>query len=262
MRKSGWTSEAPGSHRTGPPRTVIPRLGNNPGAPFPPQAEALEEPDGLLAWGGDLSPPRLLNAYAQGIFPWYSEDDPILWWCPEQRCIMHTDSVYVSRRLGRQLGQCAWRVTADLAFTQVVSACATSRTSTWIMPEMIEAYGVLHELGHAHSIEVWDKEELIGGLYGVALGHMFFGESMYSAQSNASKVVLVELCRVLQHWGFSWMDCQVPNPHLFRMGAQRIKRDQFLDGVDSRVGKQRAAGSWTREFAQSLDTLGTWSRTG
>ncbi len=241
---------------------MIPRLGHSPEALFPPPDEALEEPDGLLAWGGDLSPTRLLRAYAHGIFPWYSEDDPILWWCPEQRCILRTDQVHVARRLGRQLRQGTWQVTADLAFDQVVSGCANTRTATWIMPEMMHAYGQLHELGHAHSIEVWDEDELIGGLYGVALGQMFFGESMYSARTNASKVVLAQLCRVLDQWGFSWLDCQVPNPHLFRMGAQRISRTEFLDGVRKRVSQPRPPGSWTQRFSETLDQLGAWSPPG
>ena len=235
---------------------MIPRLGDAPDAPFPPPAQALQEPDGLLAWGGDLSPGRLLRAYARGIFPWYSEDDPILWWCPQQRCVIKTGAVHVSRRLHRQLRSGAWHVTADLAFGQVVSGCATARPSTWIIPEMIEAYEELHRLGFAHSIEVWDQETLIGGLYGVALGRMFFGESMYSARSNASKVVLVELCRVLEHWGFSWMDCQVPNPHLFRMGAERIERAEFLAGVRHRVSQYEEPGPWTRRFNESLEALG------
>ena len=182
-----------------------------------------------------------------------------MWWCPAQRCIIRTGQLHVSQRLARQLRKADWQVTADLAFKQVISACALTRPSTWIMPEMIEAYGVLHELGHAHSIEAWEGEDLIGGLYGVALGHMFFGESMYSARSNASKVVLADLCRVLNQWGYSWMDCQVPNPHLFRMGAQRIGRDEFLEGVSTRVAMPREPGSWTRRFRESLDDLGTWA---
>ncbi len=236
---------------------MIPRLGDAPDAPFPPPAQALQEPDGLLAWGGDLSPGRLLRAYARGIFPWYSEDDPILWWCPQQRCIIKTGAVHVSRRLHRQLQRSAWHVTADLAFGQVVSGCATRAV---FHLDHAGNDGSLRAnciaWAFAHSIEVWDQETLIGGLYGVALGRMFFGESMYSARSNASKVVLVELCRVLEHWGFSWMDCQVPNPHLFRMGAERIERAEFLAGVRHRVSQHEEPGPWTRRFSESLEALG------
>lgn len=235
---------------------MIPRLGDAPGAPFPPPQQALEDPDGLLAWGGDLSIPRLLAAYRSGIFPWYSDDDPILWWCPAQRCVIRTREFHVSRRLARVLRQGRLHVTADRAFDAVVDGCATSRSSTWITPEMAEAYGALHEAGYAHSFEAWEDERLVGGLYGVAMGRMFFGESMYSAVTDASKVVMARLCAVLDHWGFSWLDCQVPNPHLFRLGAVSLPRDTFLAGVRHRTAKAGMPGPWSEPFEEALEGLG------
>jgi len=232
---------------------VIPRLGDNPASPFPPNGQALRDPDGLLAWGGDLHPERLLNAYRHGIFPWYSENDPILWWSPACRCVFDTNAVHVSRRLRRQLRHCNWTLTADLAFDQVVEGCAVSRESTWIMPEMAAAYRQLHELGHAHSFELWDEETLIGGLYGVAIGRMFFGESMYSARSNASKVILARGCPVLARWGFEWMDCQIPNPHLLRMGARPMDREAFMQGLALKVQRPGLTGPWSERFAAALD---------
>lgn len=258
MRKSGSTTEGETIGRGWPPRraaSVIPRLGDAPGAPFPPPGEALTDPDGLLAWGGDLSPGRLLRAYRQGIFPWYSAGDPLLWWCPAERCLIPTDALHVSRRLARVLRQERFRVTADQAFDAVVEGCASTRRSTWIVPEMAAAYGRLHALGHAHSIEAWQDGELVGGLYGVALGRMFFGESMFSARSEASKVVLARLCAVLDHWGFPWLDGQVRNPHLFRMGAVTVPREAFLDRVAALVSEEGRVGPWTRDFEATLSRL-------
>lgn len=234
---------------------MIPRLGAEPGAPFPPAEEALDEPDGLLAWGGDLSPTRLLHAYERGIFPWYSDDDPLLWWCPAQRCVIPTGEVHVSRRLARVLRQGRFTVTADTAFDAVVEGCATIRDATWITAEMAHAYGTLHALGQAHSIEAWENGQLVGGLYGVAVGRMFFGESMYSARRDASKVVLARLCAVLSAWGFPWLDGQVPSPHLFRMGAVLIPRDRFLERLGSLVRAPGPDGPWTRRFADTLEHL-------
>lgn len=234
---------------------MIPRLGDAPGAPFPPAGEALAEPDGLLAWGGDLSPERLLRAYRRGIFPWYSEGDPLLWWCPAERCVIPTDGVHVSRRLGRVLRQDRFRVTADRAFEAVVEGCASARRSTWIVPEMAAAYGRLHALGHAHSIEAWQDDELVGGLYGVALGRMFFGESMFSARAEASKVVLARLCAVLDRWNFPWLDGQVPSPHLYRMGAVTVQRATFLDRIAALAADEGRVGAWTRDFEATLSRL-------
>lgn len=240
---------------------MITRLGDEPGAPFPPPEEALDEPDGLLAWGGDLTPPRLLNAYRHGIFPWYSDDDPLLWWCPAQRCVIPTAAPHISRRLARVLRVGGFRITADTAFEAVVEGCATTRPSTWITPEMAMAYCQLHQLGHAHSIEAWHGDELVGGLYGVALGRMFFGESMYSARTDASKVVLARLCAVLHAWDMPWLDGQVANPHLFRMGAVLIPRHRFLAGVADLVAQSGRSGPWTRLFAETLGRLERPERT-
>lgn len=233
---------------------MIPRLGDDPGAPFPPPEEALPRPDGLLAWGGDLSRERLLRAYGQGIFPWYSEDEPILWWTPARRCVLRTANFHVSRRLGRLLRQGRIEVTADRDFPGVLAGCATARDGTWITPEMAVAFTELHRAGDAHSFEAWRDGELVGGLYGVALGRMFFGESMYSAADNASKVVMARLCAVLDDWGFSWMDCQVPSRHLYRLGAEMIPRERFLEGVRERTALPFASGSWTDRFADSQAT--------
>ncbi len=234
---------------------MIPRLGHEPGAPFPPPEQALEDPDGLLAWGGDLSPERLLHAYRHGVFPWFSEGDPILWWCPARRCALRTARPHVSRRLARVLRGGRFEVTADRAFDRVVDGCATTRDSTWITPDMASAYGRLHRRGHAHSFEAWVDGELAGGLYGVAVGRMFFGESMYSAADNASKVVLVQLCAVLERWSFPWLDAQVPNPHLFRMGAENMGREAFLRRVRKLVGEPARVGSWSDAFAAELGAL-------
>jgi leucyl/phenylalanyl-tRNA--protein transferase len=209
---------------------VIPLLGSDPESPFPPTNTALEQPQGLLAIGGDLSPARLINAYRQGIFPWYSDDQPILWWSPAPRCVIYPDAVHVSRRLRRRYNQGQFTLTADRAFTGVIEACAELRPDqegTWITAEMQAAYVRLHELGVAHSVEVHIDDQLAGGIYGLALGRVFFGESMFSKREDASKITLVALCRQLHRWGFTLVDCQVSNPHLLSMGAQVISRGKF-----------------------------------
>ena len=209
---------------------MIPLLGSDPESPFPPTNTALEQPQGLLAIGGDLSPARLINAYRQGIFPWYSDDQPILWWSPAPRCVIYPDAVHVSRRLRRRYNQGQFTLTADRAFTGVIEACAELRPDqegTWITAEMQAAYVRLHELGVAHSVEVHIDDQLAGGIYGLALGRVFFGESMFSKREDASKITLVALCRQLHRWGFTLVDCQVSNPHLLSMGAQVISRGKF-----------------------------------
>ncbi|MEE4175536.1 MAG: leucyl/phenylalanyl-tRNA--protein transferase [Xanthomonadales bacterium] len=215
-------------------------------------AFALDEPDGLLAWGGDLSPTRLLNAYRQGIFPWFSEGDPILWWSPARRCVIPSDAVYRSRRLERLLRQEPFTLTADTAFDAVVASCGRTRGDTWITEAMARAYGVLHELGHAHSIEAWQGDHLVGGLYGVSIGRMFFGESMFSGVSNASKVILVRLGEVLQHWGYPWIDGQVASEHLLRQGAIMMDRETFTARVDELCRQPGITGPWTRRFREAL----------
>jgi len=209
---------------------VIPILAIDPESAFPPTDQALDNPQGLLAAGGDLSPTRLINAYRQGVFPWYSDDQPILWWSPAPRCVIYPNTVHVSRRLRRRYNQGQFSVSADQSFAEVIDACARPRhdhDGTWITPAMQAAYIRLHEMGIAHSVEVRVDSELAGGIYGLALGRVFFGESMFSKQQDTSKIALVALCLQLQQWGFTLLDCQISNPHLLSMGAQEIPRQDF-----------------------------------
>ena len=227
-------------------------LSPDPDSPFPPADAALTQPDGLLAIGGDLSTPRLLNAYRHGIFPWYSEGQPILWWTPDPRMVFRTDAVVLTSRFRRQLRGSTWSVRADTAFEQVVAACANSprhgQVGTWITQSMREAYQRLYLLGHAHSVEVFDGELLVGGLYGVAIGKMFFGESMYSGQSGGSKVAIAALARRLHGWDWPLIDAQVENPHLVSLGAESWPRERFLGQVKVLAGSPGYAGSWTERF--------------
>ena len=212
---------------------------------FPPPHLAEE---GLLAVGGDLSEERLLLAYANGIFPWYSEDEPILWWSSDPRTILLPDELHIARRLRRVLNQGLFRISFDTAFTEVVQACATAprkqQEGTWITAEMQAAYIRLHASGFAHSVECWQDGDLVGGLYGVSLGASFFGESMFSHQPNASKVALATLCEQLQRWDFGLIDCQVDNPHLTRLGAREISRDRFLKILGQTLRCPTRRGSW------------------
>lgn len=227
-------------------------LSADPQAPFPPVEHALREPDGLLAIGGDLSPARLLNAYRHGIFPWYSDGQPILWWSPDPRTIFRTDAVHLSTRFRRSLRRSTWQVRADSAFDAVVAACAQApragQHGTWIDAEMRTAYGQLHRLGHAHSVEVFDGDRLAGGIYGVAIGQMFFGESMFSAQSGGSKVALAALARRLREWGWPLIDAQMESDHLSSLGAESLPRDEFLQKITRLVDMPTPAGSWRQGF--------------
>jgi leucyl/phenylalanyl-tRNA--protein transferase len=231
----------------------LPLLPPDPTAPFPPAESATREPNGLLAMGGDLSPARLLNAYRHGIFPWYSAGEPILWWCPDPRMVFRTDAFRLSSRQCRELRRSAWTVRADTAFAAVIGACATSprpgQDGTWITPEMRAAYVELHRLGHAHSVEVFDGERLVGGIYGVAVGRMFFGESMFSAESGGSKVALAGLVRILRGWGWPLLDAQVENPHLLSLGGRRMPRPSFLAEVVRLTALPEAPGPWTAQVA-------------
>lgn len=209
---------------------MIPILSLDPESPFPAIELALSDPPGLLAAGGDLSPTRLVNAYRHGIFPWYSENEPVLWWSPAPRCVLYPQKVHISRRLRRRYNQGVFTLSTDRAFARVIAACAQARrdgSGTWITAEMQAAYTRLHEMGIAHSLEVWHDDELAGGVYGLALGRVFFGESMFSRVNDASKVALVALCRHLVQWRFTLLDCQVSNPHLLSMGAEEISRAEF-----------------------------------
>lgn len=215
---------------------------------FPPVASALRDPNGLLAAGGDLSPARLLDAYAQGIFPWFSPGEPILWWSPDPRMVFHTQAMHVPRRLARWLRHCDWRADADVDFAAVMQACAAPRaghTGTWITPAMHAAYQRLHELGHAHSVEVFDAAgERTGAIYGVALGQMFFGESMYSAADNGSKAALLALAWLLARRGWPLIDAQVTSAHLQTLGAVEVPRAEFIAQVAALTALPATAGSW------------------
>ncbi len=217
---------------------------------FPPPH--LAEEGGLLAVGGDLSEQRLLLAYSSGIFPWYSDDDPILWWSPDPRLVLYPDELKVSGSLRKVLRKQAFRVTLDTAFEQVITACASIRESTWIIDEMIQAYCRLHESGYAHSVEVWQDGELVGGLYGISLGRCFFGESMFSRRSNASKVALYHLVEHVKTLRFDLIDCQVTSEHLLSLGAQEIPRRRFLEEVKQSLRSPTITGKWTRQAKAAL----------
>lgn len=229
-------------------------LDARPDAPFPPAETALRDPDGLLAVGGDLSPVRLLNAYASGIFPWFSEGQPLLWWSPDPRMVFRTDGVRLSSRFRRSLRNSPWTVRADTCFAEVIAACAASprpgQDGTWITAPMQQAYIALHRMGHAHSVEVFDAGRLVGGIYGVAIGRMFFGESMFSAASGGSKVALAALAHRLAQWGWPLIDAQVENDHLLSMGAEHWPRARFLALVREQVWLESAAGPWTERFGE------------
>jgi leucyl/phenylalanyl-tRNA--protein transferase len=229
----------------------LPRLAADPDSPFPATSLALRSPDGLLAWGGGLEPARLLNAYARGIFPWYSKGQPLLWWSPAPRCVIHPDRVYLSRRTARRHNSGQFTLTADRAFERVIGHCAEPRrddAGTWITDEMRRAYVELHRMNHAHSIEVWRGSELVGGIYGVALGRVFFGESMFSRRADASKVALVALCHELLNRSIDLLDCQVSNPHLLRMGAVEISRETFESFLGDGTIPDPPAESWSAGF--------------
>jgi leucyl/phenylalanyl-tRNA--protein transferase len=219
--------------------------------PFPPVERALLDPDGLLAAGGDLSPARLIDAYRHGIFPWYSDGQPILWWSPSMRTVFDTAHMHVPRRLSRWLRTCTWQIRADTAFAAVMHGCAASRANargTWITDEMLAAYEHLHRLGSAHSIEAWDDDRLVGGIYGVAVGRMFFGESMFSAATHGSKVALLALCRALRNWDFPLLDAQVASDHLFTLGARELPRATFVAQIGDLTRLAGTPGSWTGCF--------------
>ncbi len=231
----------------------LPLLSADPDAAFPSATQALRDPNGLLAMGGDLSPARLLNAYRHGIFPWYSEEQPILWWCPEPRAVFDTGRFGLPSRFRRSLKHSAWTVRFDSDFAAVISACAQTprpgQYGSWITPAMLAAYQELHQLGHAHSVEVRSGGRLVGGLYGVAIGQMFFGESMFSAESGASKVALAALCRRLADWGWPLLDAQVENPHLSRLGVRPMARAAFLQQVHGLCELPGRPGPWRLEGA-------------
>ena len=223
---------------------AIYRLGREVAFPDP----ALAEPDGLLAVGGDLSPERLLSAYAEGIFPWYDERSPILWWSPDPRLVLEPSRLHVSGSLRRTLRRGTFRVTADRAFGDVIRRCAArarpGQRGTWITEEMVSAYGRLHQLGFAHSFEAWEGQALAGGLYGVSLGGAFFGESMFADRTDASKVAFVRAVEWLAHRGIRLVDCQVRTEHLVSLGAREVRRSEFLARLAEALRAPTALGRW------------------
>jgi leucyl/phenylalanyl-tRNA--protein transferase len=222
---------------------------------IPPGADRFPDParagaDGLLAFGGDLAPGRLLRAYSQGIFPWYGPGDPILWWSPDPRCVLPPEALHVPRSLGRTLRRRTYAVTVDRAFARVIRACAETprrgSQGTWLVPEMIEAYQRLHALGAAHSVEAWAADgTLAGGVYGVALGRVFFGESMFHTAPDASKAAFVVLARLLARWGYGLIDCQQTTRHMLRFGAFEMPRARFLTRLAILRTHPPAPDAWT-----------------
>jgi leucyl/phenylalanyl-tRNA--protein transferase len=219
---------------------------------FPDPRQA--EPDGLLAVGGDLSPERLLAAYAAGIFPWYGPDSPILWWSPDPRLVLDPARLHVPRSLARTRRRSPYRVTADTAFDRVIRACAGAvrpdQEGTWITPAMIRAYRQLHARGFAHSFEAWEGEELVGGLYGVSLGAAFFGESMFARRPDASKLAFVESVAWLRSHGVRLIDCQVRTEHLVRFGAEAWPRERFLAALEEALRQPTLRGRWSLGLPQ------------
>jgi leucyl/phenylalanyl-tRNA--protein transferase len=215
-----------------------------PDDPFPPVARALKDPNGLLAAGGDLSQQRLLEAYRHGIFPWFSRGEPILWWSPDPRMVLHTGELKVSRSLAKNLRNKGYQVRVDTAFREVIRGCA-DRKETWLGRQMQAAYLSLHQGGYAHSFETWLGRDLVGGLYGVAIGRMFYGESMFSTRSDASKVALVGLVRTLVAKGFPLIDCQMKTPLLASLGGREIPRAAFLRALAALVNYAEPPGKWS-----------------
>jgi leucyl/phenylalanyl-tRNA--protein transferase len=214
---------------------------------FPPVEQALRSPNGLLAAGGDLSADRLLGAYRQGIFPWFSEGEPILWWSPDPRMVLFPKEFKISNSLRKTLRNSSYEVRSDSAFEQVMRACAAPRqgaNGTWIHEEMIAAYCELHRLGYAHSVETWMDGELVGGLYGMSLGRMFYGESMFSRRSDASKIALTHLAAQLERWDFGMIDCQMNTPHLSSLGAREIPRNEFISRLQHLTDMPGVPSPW------------------
>ena len=219
---------------------------------FPDISLALREPDGLLAIGGDLSPERLLAAYRRGIFPWYGHDQPILWWSPDPRTVLFPARLKISRSLRKRLRQDRFHIALDTAFDKVIAACAEPRagsSGTWITAEMSQAYNQLHHQGYAHSVECWHEDRLVGGLYGVALGKVFFGESMFSRETDASKVAFAHIVRQLDAWGFALIDCQVYSSHLATLGAERITRSDFVARLNLLCNADSPPAPWRLDAA-------------
>lgn len=223
-------------------------------APFPPVDLALRQPNGLLAIGGNLAPERIVNAYRAGVFPWYSADQPILWWSPDPRSVLFPQHLRVSRSLRKTMRQERFLITMDRAFDQVIGHCAMAerpgQDGTWIVSNMVEAYRRLHNMGFAHSVEAWQSGTLVGGLYGIAIGRVFFGESMFSKVSDASKVAFVQFVGALEQWGYQLIDCQIETDHLNRFGAQNVPRREFVALLQRWCREPPAADSWQMPHVQ------------
>jgi leucyl/phenylalanyl-tRNA---protein transferase len=222
----------------------------DPPGTFPELAKALRSPNGLLAAGGDLSPERLLHAYEHAIFPWFDDHQPILWWSPDPRCVLFPPELHLARRFKRDLGKSPIQVSFNRSFGEVITACGRPRqqhAGTWITPGMIEAYNALHQLGWAHSVEVWLEDRLVGGMYGVAIGRAFFGESMFSRLSNASKIALLALSQHLVKHDFAVLDCQVSSPHLMSLGAIEMPRRKFASLLENCCTPRTAFTDWPVE---------------
>ncbi|SDG28198.1 leucyl/phenylalanyl-tRNA--protein transferase [Onishia taeanensis] len=241
---------------------MLPWLPSSP-VQFPPLDQALQEPDGLLAAGGDLTPDWLIAAYRRGIFPWFSDGQPILWWSPSPRMVLLPDEIRIRRSLAKRLRNAGFKVTWNTVFPAVIEACAAPRAAdegTWIGDEMREAYIALHSLGYAQSVEVWRDDRLVGGLYGVGMGRVFFGESMFSREPDASKVALVHLANHLQALGGGLIDCQMHTSHLASMGAGEIARQEFINYLDLYIPGQDGIAPRMAAKAPEDDTIGEGGR--
>lgn len=231
---------------------------DDPADAFPDVEQALREPDGLLAAGGDLSSDRLLAAYVRGVFPWYDDGQPILWWCPDPRCVLFPDELHVSRRLRQDIRRSQATVEFDNAFTEVIRECAGERRTqqgTWITGDMIRAFEKLHAEGWAHSVEIRDQDELVGGLYGLCIGKVFFGESMFSARPNASKIAMLALTRHMLDHGLGLLDCQVVSQHLLTMGARTVPRREFTQRLDRACHPCLRHEDWPRDAVPVAELL-------
>lgn len=219
---------------------------------FPDPESALDDPEGLVAAGGDLSVTRILNAYHNGIFPWYQDDQPILWWSPNPRGVLYPKHYIAHKSVLRGLRRNGWQITIDQSFSQVIAACAQPRSyskSTWITADMHDAYCQLHDLGHAHSIEVWSPDkQLVGGIYGLSVGQIFAGESMFSGASDGSKIALLYLCAYLDTWNYTLLDTQIPSQHLNSLGGTSLSRKQYLDHLASAKTQSIHADAWSTTF--------------
>ena len=216
---------------------------------FPPLHKALKQPNGLLAFGGCLTPQRIVNAYRAGVFPWFNPGEPILWWSPDPRLVLFPEHLIIARSLAKTLRKQPFEIRYDTAFQQVMSACAAPRSEdsgTWITDDMLQAYQHLHQLGIAHSFEAWQDDELVGGLYGIAIGQVFFGESMFHRQTDASKVVFVHLVKQLSAWTYRLIDCQVSSDHLLSLGAEEIPRSRFADFLNQYCEQPPHPQAWQR----------------